>query len=196
MESGRIQVTLALIAMFSGWGAALITNWGDWFGEVQAEPPKVAMIEREKYDLLVVMHDESLRKLQGSELLVSNQSKEILKLNSEIIKLKDPFDLISNTKLKQLLKFHNSAVCYGRSLNFTHPASEDYEHCLPKDMLAKKLLLFFEELEIVKGNSSNYSKERAKEELIQLQKKYNFNKPGWYTEFMLGILIIEYAKRS
>ncbi|MEN8134958.1 MAG: hypothetical protein ABFS18_05410 [Thermodesulfobacteriota bacterium] len=92
---------------------------------------------------------------------------------------------------------HNDAVCYGRSLNFIHEPDESYSHCVTKEVLAKRFLKFFEELEIIENNGGmDYSRAKAKSELIKLQTKYNFTNPGWYTEFMLGILIIEYAKKA
>jgi len=45
-------------------------------------------------------------------------------------------------------------------------------------------------------DTANYSTKRAKEALVDLQSNYNFNNPGWYSDIMLGILIIEYAKKA
>ena len=197
METGKIQITLAIIAMISGWGIALITNWGSLFNDEPVDPiSEVKMIEQEKFDSLDAKYSNVLAQLDSSQVSLKDKEKNILDLNQHIAELKAPFHLISNTKLKQLLKFHNSAVCYGSSLNLTHPAGDDYQHCQSKEALSKKLLLFFEELELVENNGANYSTERAKNALIQLQSNYKFNNPGWYTDLMLGILIIEYAKKA
>ena len=197
METGKIQITLAVIAMISGWGIALITNWSSLFSEVQADPVSdVKMIEQSKFDSLNTKYLQILAQLDSNQSILQDKEASILDLNQNILELKAPFHLISNTKLKQLLKFHNSAVCYGSSLNLTHPAGDDYQHCQSKEALSKKLLLFFEELELVEDNASNYSTERAKNALIRLQSNYKFNNPGWYTDLMLGILIIEYVKKS
>jgi len=201
MESGKVQITVAVIAMISGWGVALMTNWGDIFSSAQAsesviEQPAVPMIEASKYqelDSKLTQVQQALHDNQQSLTTSEQANQDLLK---QIDDLKAPFHLLSNTKLKQILKFHNSAACYGRSLNLTHPAGDEYAHCQSKDALAKKLLMFFEELEIIEVDTANYSTKRAKEALVDLQSNYNFNNPGWYSEIMLGILIIEYAKKA
>lgn len=204
MESGKVQITLAVIAMISGWGVALMTNWGDIFNsahantnvEVTSPSSDTQMIEASKYQELGAQLEKTQQELQQNQqlLALSEQTNQGLKIQVE--DLKAPFHQLSNTKLTQILKFHNAAACYGRSLNLTHPASEEYAQCLSKDELSRKLLMFFEELELIEVDSENYSPKRAKEALVNLQSTYNFNNPGWYSDVMLGILIIEYAKKS
>ncbi len=210
MDNGKLQITLAVIAMASGWGVALMTNWAEIFNTAQAGTKgtpqviaSVAMVEKSKFDELQVSYADIETKLESadSQLNINNQKikdmrSTIQEMNRTIEHLKIPFHRVSDTKLKQLMKFHNASVCYGRSLNLTHNSGEDYQHCEPKEDLAKKLLMFFEELELINNEPSNYSPSRAKDALIQLQGNYRFTTPGWYSDIMLGILIIEYAKKA
>jgi len=200
MEKGRRSLIIVIISTIGGWGTAIITNWDDIFGDgesalMSAKEETISTLKidlslkENEFDNLTIKYNEAININRNNELLIQEQK-------TEIVELKIPFHEISNTKLKQLVRFHNDAVCYGRSLNFTHDSSNEYEKCVVKDVLAKRFLLFFEELELTKENNKNYSRERAKQELENLQYNYNFRDPGWYTESMLGILIIEYAKKA
>ncbi len=196
MEKGKITILVAVISMVGVLGAALIASWGDDDSAVVTKKEEAITALKSDLSKKETEYDELLKKY--NVISTSNRDNEALIRGQEIEidNLKVPFHKISNTKLKQLIKFHNDAVCYGNSLNFTHDSSPEYEECVAKEVLAKRFLLFFEELELAKVNSTNYSRARAKQELIILQDNYNFRDPGWYTEFMLGILIIEYAKKA
>ncbi|EGQ9099375.1 hypothetical protein J4H24_15425 [Vibrio alginolyticus] len=214
-ENGKLQIILAVIGAVGVLGAAIMGNWGEIFSPSHAEQqgvasssavseaPKVEMVEKSKFESLQAAHNRAQEKIKTLESQLTLQQEGNLKLENTIRALNDtieeleiPFHRISDTKLKQLIKFHNATKCYGRSLNLIHDSGEEYAHCESKEDLAKKLLMFFEELELIHTHSSDYSRSRAKKALIQLQGDYKFNKPGWYNDLMLGILIIEYAKKA
>ncbi|MFK5912852.1 MAG: hypothetical protein QM484_00635 [Woeseiaceae bacterium] len=196
METGKIAIIVAIITMLGGLGTALIANL-DKFKIDDTLPTKTPpsskniKIESELKYKIVELTALNKQLLEG----IDTHKNEIEQKNNEIENLKKSFHQISNSKLKQLLAFHNDTVCYGRSLNFTHPAANDYAHCVKKELLAKQFLTFFEELEIIDSDGF-YTAQKAKDELIALQDKYGFRDTGWYTELVLGILIIEYAKKS
>lgn len=201
METGRVTIIVAVITMVGGLATAVIANLDKIKGDKPSTPPisqpdttlkpNIELKNKTK-ELELVKAQFDTEKEKNEKLKNSLDEKE-----KEIERLKKPFHQINNSKLKQLLLFHNDAVCYGRSLNFTHPPDDSYRHCVSKEVLAKRFIKFFEELELIKTNGSvDYSQEKAKNELIKLQDKYGFKDTGWYTELVLGILIIEYAKKS
>jgi len=158
MEKGKITILVAIISMVGVLGAALIANWGD---------DESALVSEKEDVIAALKSDLSKKENEYNELLkkynvisTSNRDNEALIRGQEIEinNLKVPFHKISNTKLKQLIKFHNDAVCYGHSLNFTHDSNNEYEECVAKELLAKRFLLFFEELELAKENTRNYSR--------------------------------------
>lgn len=134
---------------------------------------------------------------------LSNYREEIATLNGVIneiqkdIQIKEEelekFNEVKNTFIFRLMRFHNDTQCYGSSLNFT--AGRDKEECIKKSILADRFIEFMTELEIVDGSqksSTNY----AKKELINLQKKYNFNRQGWYSIDVFKVMIIEFHAKA
>lgn len=191
MDTGKITITVAIITVIGTLGTGLFANWDKVTSTSELPTSDSYSGDGENMNVTLknkIIELESIRKKLEDE-------KE--KNEKEIEELKYPFHQINNSKLKQLLAFHNDASCYGQSLNFTHEPDKSYNHCVTKKILAKRFLKFFEELEIIESDEElDYSRARAKDELINLQIQYQFTNPGWYTEFMLGILIIEYAKKS
>lgn len=157
-------------------------------------------------DLLKIIKQLKLELSAGKEKFTNNTNKlESIKtklatqiqLNRE---LKNSFHNINNAKLKQLMSFHNDAICYGPSLNFSHPAGDSFKDCVSKEALAKTFLRFFAELGIIENTSEmEYTPQKAKAQLAKWQiENYQFDEEnaGWYNGIMLGYLIIEYAKKS
>lgn len=210
MAASRGAVSLALIAMIGGWGTAAITNWdklseGDkGKQEIKDERDKqISSLKDEVKSLKGKAEDdkaelgESENELASARKVIQSQGQMLAQKDTEIAALKVPFHNISNTKLKQLMMFHNDARCYGTSLNFTHPSDDSYDHCVSKEELAKRFISFLEELGIVTDDVGiDYSRARAKRELVKLQESHDFDELGWYGEFTLAVLIIEYAKKS
>lgn len=201
METGKIAIAVAIITMLGGLGTAVIANWDKISDNSNPIPndsqhktsDDLNITLQNKINELVLVQDE----LKNEQVKSSAQKILLDEKDKEIKVLKQQSFNINNTKLKQLLSFHNDTACYGRSLNFTHESDESYNHCVSKEILAKRFLKFFEELEIIENDgAADYSRARAKAELIKLQTQYKFTNTGWYTEFMLGILIIEYAKKA
>ena len=162
--------------------------------------------------------NETLSKLgkATSDAISKNNAKikeledKNLKLSQEIDKYKTPNSNVNNetpqlkaapdqprkvndSYILPLRKFHQEARCYGSSLNFT--VGEAKPECIPKEELATRFLGFLVELDL-------YDKEKpktleiAKKELIKLQKKYKFSKPGWYGIHMFNILATELRTKA
>jgi hypothetical protein len=210
MAASRGAIALALITMVSGWGTAAITNWDKLDGEngnkQQKYDDRDNAISALNYELDKLKEEangdkkkivNSEGELAAARKLIQDQQQSLAQKDIEIADLKVPFHNISNPKLRQLMMFHNDARCYGTTLNFTHPADDSYSHCVSKESLSKRFISFLEELGIVKDDVGiDYSRARAKRELVALQEKHNFDELGWYGEFTLAILILEYAKKS
>lgn len=139
---------------------------------------------------------------QSLEAELSVIEREVQSLNQLISELEEENSLLQSQevnfmdfKLQQLVEFHAAASCYGRSLNFTHPRTATYADCESKETLAENFLDFFEELNLLNNyDVSLPATMNAKSQLISLQNRYGFQESGWYTDQVLGVLIIEYSR--
>lgn len=97
--------------------------------------------------------------------------------------------------LFRVLRFHNDALCYGSSLNFTYPRKDDTASCVGKDKLAAQFLGFLAEIDFI-DDEVVASPEQAKRYLIQYQERKNFNTTGYYGIDVFKWLVIDYYERT
>lgn len=144
--------------------------------------------------------EKQIKELEDKNLALSqktgNTKEQSSNVNNETPQLKAAPDQprkVSDSYILPLRKFHQEARCYGSSLNFT--VGEAKPECIPKEELATRFLGFLVELNF-------YDKEKprtleiAKKELIKLQQKYRFSKPGWYGIHMFNILATELRTKA
>jgi hypothetical protein len=141
---------------------------------------------------------------------IKDLEEKNLKLSQEIDKYKSPTSPENNetqqlktapnqpselndSYILPLRKFHSEARCYGSSLNFT--VGEIKTECVPKEELATRFLGFLVELNIYDKEKPK-SLEIAKKELVKLQQKYKFSKPGWYGIHVFNILATELRTKA
>lgn len=144
--------------------------------------------------------EKQIKELEDKNLALSqktgNTKEQNSNVNNETPQLKAAPDQprkVNDSYILPLRKFHQEARCYGSSLNFT--VGEAKPECIPKEELATRFLGFLVELNL-------YDKEKpktleiAKKELIKLQQKYKFSKPGWYGIHMFNILATELRTKA
>ena len=141
---------------------------------------------------------------------IKDLEEKNLKLSQEVDKYKSPASPENNetqqlktapdqprefndSYILPLRKFHSEARCYGSSLNFT--VGETKPECVPKEELATQFLGFLVELNIYDKEKPK-SLEIAKKELVKLQQKYKFSKPGWYGIHVFNILATELRTKA
>ena len=112
-----------------------------------------------------------------------------------VAKLQAKTSDIEGDFLFRVLRFHNDALCYGSSLNFTYPRKDDTASCVGKDKLAAQFIGFLAEIDFIDGDAIT-SPEQAKRHLIQYQEKKNFNTTGYYGIDVFKWLVIDYYERT
>lgn len=148
----------------------------------------------------ISIREKQIKELEDKNLALSQKTGNTKEQNSNVSnetpQLKAAPDQprkVNDSYILPLRKFHQEARCYGSSLNFT--VGEAKPECIPKEELATRFLEFLVELDL-------YDKEKpktleiAKKELIKLQKKYKFSKPGWYGIHMFNILATELRTKA
>jgi len=128
---------------------------------------------------------------------VSRLVEDVSDKNSELAVLREKAESIENIEgdfLFRVLTFHAEALCYGDSLNFTHPPL-DPEKCTEKEALSKQLLGFLAEIEFYGGPVAESPKE-AKSELIRYQETKAFGRKGWYSRDVFKWIIIDYYGKA
>ncbi len=144
--------------------------------------------------------EKQIKELEDKNLALSqktdNTKEQNSNVNNETPQLKAAPDKpkeINDSYILPLRKFHSEARCYGSSLNFT--VGEKKPECIPKEELATRFLGFLVELNLY-DKEKPMTLEIAKKELIKLQQKYKFSKPGWYGIHMFNILATELRTKA
>lgn len=114
---------------------------------------------------------------------------------ANVAKLQDNISDIEGDFLFRVLRFHNDALCYGSSMNFTYPRKDDTSSCVAKSKLAEQFVGFLSEIDFIEGEVVA-SPEQAKLYLIQYQEKKNFNTTGYYGIDVFKWLIIDYYEST
>lgn len=145
---------------------------------VQAQQESITLTQQETARLLaayqaeVQVHENKIQEMQGQL---------------------DEVQRIGGTFLYKLLIFNHDAQCYGTSLNFT--AGKDKDQCLTKQKLALRFLEFLAEVDFYQNNQEN-NVQTAKQQLLKLQGKYQFNTKGWYGPDVFKSIINEFHGKS
>ena len=102
---------------------------------------------------------------------------------------------IEGNFLYRITTFHNEALCYGNSLNFTYISSgQDTENCKPKKYLAERFLGFLAEIDFYEGDIIG-SPKIAKEILTKYQESKSFGRTGWYSRDVLKWIVLDYLDK-
>lgn len=119
------------------------------------------------------------------------QKTDIEKLHSKL----EQVEKVDGTFLYKLLIFNQDAACYGATLNFT--AGVDRNECLPKAQLAERFLQFLSEIDFYVINGTDQpAQAQAKQQLLRLQEKYQFNTKGWYGPDVFNSIISEFYNKG
>jgi len=143
--------------------------------------------------------EKQIKELEDKNLTLSqanNNKSTSIPVNNETQNQKSASDQPKDTSDSYILplrKFHSETRCYGSSLNFT--TGEDKPECISKEELATRFLGFLVELKHYEKEQPA-SKEIAKKELIKLQQKFKFSKPGWYGIHTFNILATELRTKA
>ena len=98
--------------------------------------------------------------------------------------------------LYRILTFHDEALCFGDSLNFTHePLCLDAAKCTKKEELAKRFLGFLAEIEFY-NRRIVANPTVAKTELIKYQESKSFGRTGWYSRDVFKWIVLDYYGKS
>lgn len=133
---------------------------------------------------------------QETESLLNDFKKNSEGLNKamEIMQLKlSEVKKVDGTFLYKLLIFNHDTQCYGATLNFT--AGKNRVECLSKENLASQFLEFLAEVDFYANHKKNNTS-TAKEQLLMLQEKYEFNTKGWYGPDVFKAIINEFYGKA
>jgi len=133
---------------------------------------------------------------QATQDLVNDYRVKWQSANVSVTELRaqlDEVERVHGTFLYKLLIFNQDAQCYGSSLNFT--AGKDKAQCLSKQKLAQQFLEFLAEVDFYQNDQEN-SVATAKQQLLKLQDKYQFNTKGWYGPDVFKSIINEFHGKS
>jgi regulator of replication initiation timing len=124
------------------------------------------------------------------------QNTKIQHANIETLHSKlEQVEKVDGTFLYKLLIFNQDAACYGATLNFT--AGGDRNECLPKAQLAERFLQFLSEIDFYVINGTDQPAQvQAKQQLLRLQDKYQFNTKGWYGPDVFNSIISEFYNKG
>jgi hypothetical protein len=124
------------------------------------------------------------------------QNTKIQHVNIENLHSKlEQVEKVDGTFLYKLLIFNQDAACYGATLNFT--AGVDRNECLPKAQLAERFLQFLSEIDFYVINGTDQpAQAQAKQQLLRLQEKYQFNTKGWYGPDVFNSIISEFYNKG
>jgi hypothetical protein len=138
-------------------------------------------IEKTKQNTLdlIVENENSIKELSDSLQQMQVKITEVKK--------------IDGTFLYKLLIFNYETQCYGATLNFT--AGKNRPECLSKEVLASKFLEFLAEIDFYPDDKKN-NPATAKEQLLKLQSKYQFNTKGWYGPDVFKAIISEFYSKA
>ncbi|MFO7593989.1 MAG: hypothetical protein R6X15_08120 [Pseudomonadota bacterium] len=114
---------------------------------------------------------------------------------ANVAKLQHNISDIEGDFLFRLLRFHNDALCYGSSMNFTYPRKDDTASCVEKSKLAEQFVGFLAEIDFIDGEVIA-SPEQAKLYLTKYQEKKNFNTTGYYGIDVFKWLVIDYYEST
>ena len=144
--------------------------------EAQAES---VVLTQQKTESLLNDYKKKENDIKISMLNIQNKLAEVKK--------------IDGTFLYKLLIFNNDAQCYGSTLNFT--AGKNRPECLTKEHLASQFLEFLTEVDFYANDKKNTTS-TAREQLLLLQEKYEFNTKGWYGPDVFKSIISEFYGKA
>ena len=125
---------------------------------------------------------------------INNTNSQKVDIESLHAKLEE-VEKIEGTFLYKLLIFNQDAACYGATLNFT--AGVDRNECLPKAQLAERFLQFLSEIDFyMVSENAQPAQRQAKQQLLRLQEKYQFNTKGWYGPDVFNSIISEFYNKD
>ena len=135
--------------------------------------------------------DLSLAEMTRWIQITGKQKTDIEKLHAKL----EQVEKVDGTFLYKLLIFNQDAACYGNTLNFT--AGVDRNECLPKAQLAERFLQFLSEIDFyVISGTDQPAQVQAKQQLLRLQDKYQFNTKGWYGPDVFNSIISEFYNKG
>lgn len=102
---------------------------------------------------------------------------------------------IKGNFLYRITTFHNEALCYGNSLNFSYISSgQDTKNCKSKEYLAERFLGFLAEIDFYEGDTIG-SPKTAKDTLTKYQESKSFGRTGWYSRDVLKWIVLDYLDK-
>ncbi len=138
---------------------------------------------------IALTQQETQRLLNAFQLRQQASDKKLLAMQGKL----NEVERVHGTFLYKLLVFNHDAQCYGSSLNFT--AGRDKVQCLSKQKLAQQFLEFLAEVDFYHNDQLN-NVVTAKQQLLKLQDKYQFNTKGWYGPDVFKSIINEFHGKS
>jgi len=138
---------------------------------------------------IALTQQETTRLLTEHQVSIKAHENKLQELQQKL----DEVQRVDGTFLYKLLIFNHEAQCYGSSLNFT--AGKDKDQCLSKKQLAIQFLEFLAEVDFYQNDQVN-NVATAKQQLLKLQEKYQFNTKGWYGPDVFKSIINEFHGRS
>ncbi len=138
---------------------------------------------------IALTQQETQRLLNAYQLKQQKSDKNLQAMQEKL----NEVERVHGTFLYKLLVFNHDAQCYGSSLNFT--AGKDKDQCLSKQKLAQQFLEFLAEVDFYKNDQLN-NVVTAKQQLLKLQDKYQFNTKGWYGPDVFKSIINEFHGKS
>jgi len=138
---------------------------------------------------IALTQQETQRLLNAYQLKQQVSDKNLQAMQAKL----NEVERVHGTFLYKLLVFNHDAQCYGSSLNFT--AGKDKDQCLSKQKLAQQFLEFLAEVDFYQNDQLN-NVVTAKQQLLKLQDKYQFNTKGWYGPDVFKSIINEFHGKS
>ena len=133
---------------------------------------------------------------QETETLLNDYKNDKEELNNAMQAMQEKLSevkKVDGTFLYKLLIFNHDTQCYGSTLNFT--AGKNKEECISKEVLASQFLEFLTELDFYANDKKNTTS-TAREQLLLLQEKYEFNTKGWYGPDVFKAIINEFYGKA